>query len=281
MRYAYEDGRLRRDYTLEFPFIVHDRKNVINVGGGGSWSDGKNSSVGDVTLLSFIASPVEAGTTKIYVFTGRNHSLDVDDSQFTAGFDAIMEQDRVIVENQRPEQIPLAIKEELHLGFPDAASVAYRRLLRGLENVAAFLPELSRVTVAASDIGISTATKGSDAMTRSSFKVGLGMFGSIVLMSMAGTPRRSADKPITIGLIMEARPEVEPWSLAWHDAAEAMKKKILRSRSSNPTKLKLGTREPVARQMLDAGANVLLLSTSCSVTSPKRWRRNSSRCRWE
>ena len=62
-------------------------------------------------------------------------------------------------------------------------------------------------------------------MTRSSFKVGLGMFGSIVLMSMAGTPSRSADKPITIGLIMEARPEVEPWSLAWHDAAEAMKKK--------------------------------------------------------
>ena len=143
LRYAYEDGRLRRDYTLEFPFIVHDRKNVCNVGGGRSWSDGENSSVGDVTLLSFIASPVEAGTTKIYVFTGRNHSLDVDDSQFTAGFDAIMEQDRVIVENQRPEQIPLAIKEELHLGFPDSASVAYRRLLRGLEGYDTFLPELA------------------------------------------------------------------------------------------------------------------------------------------
>jgi hypothetical protein len=24
---------------------------------------------------------------------------------------------------------------------------------------------------------------------------------------------------------MEARPEGEPWSLAWHDAAEALKKK--------------------------------------------------------
>ena len=143
MRYAYEDSRLRRDYTVEFPFIVHDRKNVINVGAARSWSDGENSSVGDVTLLSFIAAPVEVGTTKIYVFTGRNHSLDVDDSQFTSGFDTIMEQDRVIVERQRPEQIPLAIKEELHLGFPDAASVAYRRLLRGLENIDTFLPELA------------------------------------------------------------------------------------------------------------------------------------------
>jgi hypothetical protein len=96
-----------------------------------------------VTLLSFVAAPVAAGTTKIYVFTGRNHSLDVDDSQFTGGFDTIMEQDRIIVEQQRPEQVPLAIKEELHLGFPDAASVAYRRLLRGLDNAETFLPELA------------------------------------------------------------------------------------------------------------------------------------------
>ena len=62
-------------------------------------------------------------------------------------------------------------------------------------------------------------------MQRSSFKIGLGLFAVVVLMSVGGTPSLSADKPITIGLIMEARPEVEPWSLAWHDAAEAMKKK--------------------------------------------------------
>jgi phenylpropionate dioxygenase-like ring-hydroxylating dioxygenase large terminal subunit len=140
LRYAYEDGRLRRDYTLEFPFIVHDRKNVINVGSGRTWSEGENSRVGDVTTLSFIAAPVDAGHTDIYVYTGRNHSLDKDDREFTAGFDTIMEQDRVVVESQRPEQIPLAIKEELHLRFPDAASIAYRRLLRDLKNVDAFMP---------------------------------------------------------------------------------------------------------------------------------------------
>jgi phenylpropionate dioxygenase-like ring-hydroxylating dioxygenase large terminal subunit len=140
LRYAYEDGRLRRDYSLEFPFIVHDRKNVITVGNGGTWSEGTNTRVGDVTILSFIATPVDATVTDIYVYTGRNHSLDTDDREFTASFDAIMEQDRVVVESQRPEQIPADIRDELHVRFPDAASIAYRRLLRELDQVDAFMP---------------------------------------------------------------------------------------------------------------------------------------------
>jgi basic membrane lipoprotein Med (substrate-binding protein (PBP1-ABC) superfamily) len=99
-------------------------------------------------------------------------------------------------------------------------------------------------------------------MKRSSLKIGLGLFGGIVLTSIAGRPSMSAEKPITIGLIMEARPEVEPWSLAWHDAAEAMKKKdpsikVIESYEAYDS----ARAEPVARQMLDSGANVLVLST--------------------
>jgi basic membrane lipoprotein Med (substrate-binding protein (PBP1-ABC) superfamily) len=99
-------------------------------------------------------------------------------------------------------------------------------------------------------------------MKRSSLKIGLGLFGGIVLTSIAGQPSMSAEKPITIGLIMEARPEVEPWSLAWHDAAEAMKKKdpsikVIESYEAYDS----ARAEPVARQMLDSGANVLVLST--------------------
>lgn len=51
-----------------------------------------------------------------------------------------MEQDRVIVETQRPEQIPIDIKEELHLRFPDAAAIVYRRMLRELDKAEAFIP---------------------------------------------------------------------------------------------------------------------------------------------
>jgi phenylpropionate dioxygenase-like ring-hydroxylating dioxygenase large terminal subunit len=139
--YSYDDSRLRRDYSLDFPFIVHDCKNVMNVGGnGGTWSESANTRVGDATILSFIASPVDQKTTKIYVFAARNHSLDMEDSKFAADFDTVTEQDRVVVETQRPEEIPTDIREELHLRFPDAAAIAYRRLLGELEQIDAFMP---------------------------------------------------------------------------------------------------------------------------------------------
>jgi phenylpropionate dioxygenase-like ring-hydroxylating dioxygenase large terminal subunit len=138
--YSYDDTHLMRSYVVEFPFIVHDRKSVVALSNTKTWSDGANSKPGDITLLSFIASPVSETHTRIYVFVGRNHSLDKDDAEFTSGFDTVMEQDRVIVEKQRPEQIPIEIKEELHLRFPDAASLVYRRMLRELEKTEAFVP---------------------------------------------------------------------------------------------------------------------------------------------
>jgi hypothetical protein len=51
-----------------------------------------------------------------------------------------MEQDRPVVESQRPHEIPADLREELHLKVPDANAVAYRRLLGGIERVAAYMP---------------------------------------------------------------------------------------------------------------------------------------------
>ncbi len=139
IEYTYEDGRLRREYTLHFPFVLHDRKLVISQGGGITWSEGEESRPGNATILSFIASPVNDSTTRIYAFIARNHALDEDDSVYSQGFDTIMEQDRVIVESQRPEQIPADLKKELHLRFPDAAAVAYRRMLAELHSAEAYI----------------------------------------------------------------------------------------------------------------------------------------------
>jgi len=91
-------------------------------------------------MLSFIASPADSTTTKIYAYMARNHHLEADDREFIAGFDSIMEQDRVVVETQRPELIPVDIKEELHLRLPEAASIAYRRLLHELDHTEPSLP---------------------------------------------------------------------------------------------------------------------------------------------
>ena len=41
-------------------------------------------------------------------------------------------QDKPIVENQRPEELPLDLTEELHVKGPDAVALAYRRFLREL-----------------------------------------------------------------------------------------------------------------------------------------------------
>ncbi len=140
IEFTYDDGRLRREYSLHFPYVLHDKKSVIAQGRGGTWSEGEESRAGDATILSFIASPVDESTTRIYAFIARNHSRDKDDSAFSDGFDTIMEQDRVIVESQRPEQIPTDLREELHLKISDAAAIAYRRMLGELEGAQTSTP---------------------------------------------------------------------------------------------------------------------------------------------
>lgn len=132
LEYAYEDTKLRRAYQLHFPFMLHDKKGVIATGGV-TWSERDDPKIGDATILSFIFAPVDRKRTRIYCFIARNHSLDKDDASFGAGFDTIMDQDRKIVESQRPELIPLDLREELHLKYPDAAAVAYRKMLAAIE----------------------------------------------------------------------------------------------------------------------------------------------------
>lgn len=138
--YAYDDGHLLREYTVEFPFIVHDRKSVVNPDGGQTWSDQGAGQAGDCTLLTFIAAPVTDALTRIHVLVSRNHALDKPDSDFTGGFDVVMEQDRVIVESQRPEQIPTDLRDELHLRLPDQHAILYRRMLREIDVPEGYMP---------------------------------------------------------------------------------------------------------------------------------------------
>jgi phenylpropionate dioxygenase-like ring-hydroxylating dioxygenase large terminal subunit len=140
LAFAYDDTRIRREYELQFPFVLHDTKRVVAVGNGRTWSETSDTRAGDATILTFIATPIDDTTTRLYAFMARNHSLEKSDSSFAEGFDTITEQDRVVVESQRPEQIPIDIRDELHLRYPDGASVLYRRLLRDLHGAEAFVP---------------------------------------------------------------------------------------------------------------------------------------------
>ena len=80
--------------------------------------------------MLFTCCPVSSRETIQYFFTSRDWSLTKPDEDWYA-FDAtVMSQDRQVVENQRPEELPLDLTAELHLRGTDAGALAYRRLLR-------------------------------------------------------------------------------------------------------------------------------------------------------
>ncbi len=132
MRYSYDDSVLLRDYTLHLPFTLHDRKSVVATDGGQTWSEQGESKAGDVTTITFIASPTDLEETLIFVFLSRNHSFEVSDAEFASGFNEVMEQDRLVVESQDPLDLPLDPREEIHLKIADSGSIIYRKLLREL-----------------------------------------------------------------------------------------------------------------------------------------------------
>jgi phenylpropionate dioxygenase-like ring-hydroxylating dioxygenase large terminal subunit len=105
------ESRVDYDYVQWFPFTMHLR-----------FADGDR-----ITLVSVIASPTDATHTRVYRVAHRNHETDRD--RFVREYLHILEQDRIVVESVRPEEIPADLREELHIKVPDLASIAYRRWL--------------------------------------------------------------------------------------------------------------------------------------------------------
>ena len=93
---------------------------------------GRLTETGQHFLLTFICSPHSAREGGRYMFISRNYGLDEPDERFCAQTPIIHEQDRRVVEAQRPEELPLDLSAELHLRGPDGAAVEYRRMLREL-----------------------------------------------------------------------------------------------------------------------------------------------------
>lgn len=120
------DDVVRWEYFLTGPFTIHLRKTVPS---------------GDVTLISMATSPTTETTSELFLWLARNHQLDPShDAEFVDFTHGIMEQDRRVVESQRPERIPTDLRDELHLKIPDASGIAYRRYLGAIQGTAAYMP---------------------------------------------------------------------------------------------------------------------------------------------
>ena len=99
------------EYRLELPFTV--------ALGGAS---------GPGSVMCIAPSPVAATRTRLYWLCAFPSGVDIDPDDYEELEARIWSPDRAIVEQQRPERLPLDLLEELHLPF-DRLAVAYRRRL--------------------------------------------------------------------------------------------------------------------------------------------------------
>ena len=85
----------------------------------------------DRHFVLFVAScPLSAKETRNFTWNARNYELEPDRDQGFIDFQQlILEQDRVVVESQRPEELPIDLSEELHIKGVDRVSIDYRRWL--------------------------------------------------------------------------------------------------------------------------------------------------------
>lgn len=104
----------RSRYELHLPYTI-----VLRLGWGGEAG----------MVYFFACRPEGPDRTTGFLAIGRNYNLDQPDSVLQDFEDVIFEQDRRIVESQRPERVPFDLADELHLTF-DAVAVAYRRAMR-------------------------------------------------------------------------------------------------------------------------------------------------------
>jgi phenylpropionate dioxygenase-like ring-hydroxylating dioxygenase large terminal subunit len=104
----------RSRYELHLPYSI-----VLRLGWGGQAG----------MVYFFVCRPEGPERTTGFLAIARNYNLEQSAAVLQEFEDVIFEQDRRIVESQRPERVPFDLADELHLTF-DAVAVAYRRAMR-------------------------------------------------------------------------------------------------------------------------------------------------------
>ncbi|QJD87660.1 aromatic ring-hydroxylating dioxygenase subunit alpha [Cohnella herbarum] len=88
-----------------------------------------NPDNGERFHLFLMVQPITEQGSRAYMLKARNYDIEAPDDAFIAFQNTLIEQDRVMVENQKPELLPLDLQAELHLKC-DRMSIAYRQRLK-------------------------------------------------------------------------------------------------------------------------------------------------------
>lgn len=107
----------RLTYDIQLPFTVYHE----NIYPG-------NQRVIDL----FFVTPVSEHESVRWMLVARNFGLDQPTQKFIDFTLGVWEEDKAIVESQRPEHLPLDWDDELHVRGPDGPSVVYRKLFKSL-----------------------------------------------------------------------------------------------------------------------------------------------------
>ena len=80
----------------------------------------------------YLFQPISAKQTRFFRLSGLNYRHRLTDEQIMERHRLTFEQDRRLVEAQRPEAVPLDLRDEMHVRGADAPAVEYRRRLRDM-----------------------------------------------------------------------------------------------------------------------------------------------------
>lgn len=104
----------RSVYELHLPYTI-----VLRLGWGGKKG----------MVYFFTSQPISKNRCRGFCIIGRNYDHEEPDSILQDFEQVIFDQDKRIVESQRPEQVPFDFMEELHLKF-DTVAMNYRRAMK-------------------------------------------------------------------------------------------------------------------------------------------------------
>ena len=77
----------------------------------------------------FTSQPISKNACRGFCIIGRNYNFNEPDTILQEFEKVIFDQDKRIVESQRPIQVPFDLSEELHLKF-DTVAMNYRRAMK-------------------------------------------------------------------------------------------------------------------------------------------------------
>lgn len=104
------------DYYYRAPFTVHLKRT--------------SEASPNFMVASLWSCPIEAGASTLFTTVRRNFDVEPEhDARFHAFADLVMREDQEVVESVKPEEIPVDLREELHIKVPDAAGLRLRRIL--------------------------------------------------------------------------------------------------------------------------------------------------------